>query len=267
MRRWAAAALLLGLLPLRVQAQDQAPRFCPTRPSLGESACTTEPGHVHLEVSALDWERDDDGSTRQDTVLLAPFQARLGLTDTAELQVAWTPFGHVRTRDKATGLIDRVGRVGDLQIGLRRNLRHPDGKGLSFGIEPSVTLPVGRSPVSQGTWSAGVVLPVTYDLSDRLNLALTSELDAAADEDGSGRHLAAIGTLGLSYELSERLTGVAEIQVLRDDDPAGHTTQPFAAGSLAWQPRHGLQFDVLVGAGLNEAAPDIRVLTGGAVLF
>ena len=40
-----------------------------------------------------------------------------------------------------------------------------------------------------------------------------------------------------------------------------------AAGSLAWQPTGRTQLDVLIAAGLNHDAPDVRVLTGGAVLF
>ena len=264
--RWTIAVLaLVAATPAWAQADE--PRFCPTRPSLGESGCTTEPGHVHLEASAIDWERDDDDQQRQDTVLGGDIQARIGLTATSELQVAWTPYGHVRTRDKLTGAIDTVSRVGDVRIGFRQNLQHPDGKGLSFAIEPSVTLPVGRQPVGAGTWGAGLVVPVTYDLSDKLNVALTNEIDAEPDQDGDGRHVLLNEVLGLGYGLTEQLTAVAEFQVLRDDDPSGHTTQLLAAGSLAWQPTHRLQLDALIGAGLNRDAPDVRILTGGAVLF
>ncbi len=261
------ALLLLGLLAAPAWAQADGPRFCPNRPSLGESGCTTEPGHVQFEISALDWTRDEDASQREDTVLIGDLQARFGLTPTAEIQVAWTPYGHDRTRDKATGQIDRAGRVGDVQIGLRQNLKNPDGKGLSFAIEPSVTLPVGRQPIGAGTWGAGLVVPVTYDVSDKLNLQLTSEVDAQPDEDGAGRHLLLNEVLGLGYELTDGLTAVGEMQVTRDDDPGGHQTRVFAAGSLAWQPTKRTQLDILVGAGLDRDAPDLRVVTGGAVVF
>lgn len=261
------AWLLLGLIAAPALAQSDGPRFCPNRPSIGESGCTTEPGHVQLEMSALDWTRDEDSRQRDDTVLVGDLQARFGLTGSAELQVAWTPYGHDRTRDEATGLIDRTGRVGDVQIGLRQNLRNPDGKGLSFAVEPSVTLPVGRQPIGAGDWGAGLVIPVTYDLSDKLNLALTNEVDAQPDEDGDGRHPLVNEVLGLGYDLTDSVTAVGEVQVTRDDDPGGHETRVFAAGSLAWQPTKRTQLDVLVGAGLNRAAPDLRVLTGGAIVF
>jgi hypothetical protein len=258
--------LLLALAAAPALADD-GPRFCPTRPSLGESGCITEPGHVHVEASVGDWERDDGPDQRRDTVLAGDFQVRVGLTDSAELQLAWTSFGHVRVRDKASGAISHADRVGDVRIGLRQNLRHPDGKGLSIAIEPSLLLPVGRAPVGAGTWGAGLVVPVTFDLSDKVNLQLTNEIDAEPNEDGGGRHLLVNEVVGLGYDLSDKLTAVAEVQLTRDVAPGNHTTQLLAAGSLAWRARRRLQLDVLVGAGLNHDAPDLRVLTGGAVLF
>lgn len=265
MKRLALVAALLFSVP--AHAQDEGPRFCPNRPDLGQSACTTDPGRVLFEISAVDWTLAKDDATREDRLLAGDFQARFGLTATSELQIAWSPYGHVRTRDRATGATERSGRVGDVVIGFRQNLRNPDGNGLSYSIQPQVSLPVGRAPVGAGTWGAGLVVPLNYDLSGAAMIGLTSEIEAAPDEDGRGRHFAISETLGLGYELSDRLTAIAEIQIEQDNDPAGHETRALAAGSLAWQPRHGLQFDVLVGAGLTRDFDDVRILTGGAILF
>jgi len=248
-------------------AQDDEPRFCPNRPSLGSSACTTEPGRVQFEFSAFDWQLDDTADQREDQVVAADLLARIGLGPTTEVQVGWTAFGHVRTRDKATGGIDTVNGTGDVTLALRQNFRNPDGKGLSFGIQPQVTLPVGSRDVGDGDWSAGVLLPVTYDLSDKLNLQFTGEADAAANEDGNGQHLAYSGIWGLGYDISDKLTAVAELSLERDNDPAGHQSHSLAALSLAYTPRKTLQLDVLAVAGLNRTSPDVRLVTGGAVLF
>lgn len=265
--RYVLTAVAALLVSPAAYAQDEGPRFCPNRPSLGESACITEPGHVQVEVSSFDWTLSRGADQREDTVVVGDVQARFGLTSTSELQIGWTPYGHVRTRDRTTGEIDRTGRVGDVVIGYRQNLRNPDGSGLSFGFEPQVILPVGRSPVGAGTWGAALVVPVTYNLSDKLNLSLTNEVDAAPDEDGRGRHFALNEVLGLGYDLTDQLTAVAEIQVERDRDPVDHQTRALAAASLAWQPRQGLQLDMLVGAGLDRDADDVRMLAGGAVGF
>ncbi|MGU3391985.1 transporter [Sphingomonas sp. M1A8_2b] len=247
-------------------AQDD-PVFCPNRPSLGSNACITAPGHVQVELSTLDWQRDDNADQREDTILAGDFDARFGVAKSTELQLSWTPFGRVRTRDKTTGLIDTTTGIGDFRLGLRRNFRNPDGKGFSFAAEPFVTLPIGRDPVGAGDWGAGIVLPVSYEVSEKVQLSLTGEGDAAVDEDGNGRHLAYSGIVGLGYSLAETLTATAELSVLRDDDPTGHHTETAAAGSVAWKARKTLQVHVLAVAGLNHDTPDLRLVTGGAVLF
>jgi hypothetical protein len=106
-----------------------------------------------------------------------------------------------------------------------RRLRFPDGSGLSAAVQPFVTLPVGRQPIGAGDWGAGLVVLITYDLNGTLNLQLTPEADQAVDADGSGRHFAYSGTIGLEIAISKAVSGTIEFQALRDDDPSGATTQ------------------------------------------
>ena len=105
-------------------------------------------------------------------------------------------------------------------------------------------------------------MPLTFDLSDTVNFATTSEVDAAVDGDGRGRHFAASETLGLGFKLSKALSLSVEGQLLRDEDPAGKTTQGLASVSLAWAAKDNLQFDVGGVAGLNRAAPDVELYVG-----
>ena len=265
MRRWLLASALLVATPAFAQADE--PRFCPNRPSLGSPACTTEPGHVLAEFSALDWQRDDSIDSREDQMLAGDLLARIGVGPSTEVFVGWTAYGHDRTRDKASGAVDAAGGTGDVTLGLRQNLHNPDGKGFSLAVQPFVTLPTGREPIGVGDYQLGVILPVTYDLSDSLNLAFTGEVDDAADGSRDGHHLEYSGIIGVSYQVSEQLTAVGELSLAREDDPDARKTTALAAASLAWQPRKGLQLDVLAVAGLNREAPDVRLALGGAVLF
>lgn len=247
-------------------AEDE-PRFCPTRPSIGGSSCTTEPGQVHVEYSFVDWQRDDRPDSREDRVVSADFLARFGIGRDSEIQLGWTAFGHDRTRDKASGRIDTVNGTGDVTIALREHLTGEEGKPFSAGLQPFVTAPTGRYPVGAGTWSTGVIAPVQYDLTKALAIDFTAEADAAANESSRGRHLAYSGIAGLRYKLTDAVNLYAELQVEQDNDPEGHETHALAALSTAWRPTKRLQFDVLAIAGLNRDSPDIRVVTGGAVLF
>lgn len=265
--KYMLGALALFLLPVAAQAQEDGPRFCPNRPSLESSACTTEPGRVQFEFSVADWTLDNSAAERDDTILGGDFLARLGVGATTELQFAWTPVAYVRTRDKATGNIGRVARPGDVRLAVRQNLRNPDGKGLSYGLEPFVTLPVGRSPVGAGTWGAGVVLPVTYDVTDAVNIGFTGELDAAPDDDGDGRHFQYSGIAAASLAVTEAVSLTIESQLLRDRDPMEHATQAVAGLGVQWKYSKTRAFYAEAVGGLNHASPDVQLYAGVAALF
>lgn len=260
-----AAAALLGAGP--AAAQDDGPRFCPTRPSLGGSSCTTEPGRVHVEMSALDWQRDDQTDTREDRIVTADILTRFGVGKDTELQLEWVGYGRDRTRDKAAGTIETATGTGDVRLAVRQHLAGAKGKTFSAGIEGFVTLPSGRMPVGDGTWSAGIIVPLQYDLTDTIAIAVTGEADAAANPSGMGRHLAYSEITGLRYKMTDQVTTTAELALERDDAPGQHETQALAALSAAWRPTKVVQLDVLVATGLNRAAPDFRLVTGGAILF
>jgi hypothetical protein len=263
------AAAFLGVFVIvstAARAED-GPRFCPTRPSLGGSSCTTEPGQIHLEYSFADWERDDQKDQREDRVAAMDLLARLGVGKDTEIQLGWTAFGHDRTRDKATGKIDKTGGTGDVTFAIREHLTGKEGEPFSAGIQAFVTAPTGHYPVGAGTWSAGALIPVQYDLTQTLAVSFTGEADAAANEGGNGRHLAYSGIGGLRYKATSNISTYAELSIERDDDPSGHETLALAAFSAAWRPTKRLQFDVLAVAGLNRPSPDLRLVAGGAMLF
>ncbi|WP_230480681.1 transporter [Sphingomonas sp. Leaf21] len=263
--RLLAAAAFVTAAP--AFADDDGPRFCPTRPNLGGSSCTTEPGRVHVEASTLDWERDDQPDQREDRIVTADILTRVGVGKNTELQLEWVGFGYDRTRDKASGQIDTVSGTGDLTFAIRQHLTGEKGKAFSAGVQAYFTAPTGRTPIGAGTWATGVIVPLQYDLTEKVAVAVTGEADAAANQSGMGRHLAYSEITGLRYKLTEKVTTTAELSLERDDDPEHHETMALAALSAAWRPTKIMQFDVLAVAGLNHASPALRLVTGGAILF
>lgn len=248
LRRIAAAGLCVAGLSMAGPAL--ARDYCSTRPSLGQSACVLDPGRTAVETALSDWERDDDS----DTVLFADTLFRVGLTDRIEAQIAWTPIGVARDRSDGS----RTTRTGDVSIGGRIALRNPDGSGLSYGLQPSVTLPVGRDPIGDGDWSASMIAPVTYDLNDTLNLQFSPEVAYAADDGGDGHHVVPGATLGLGIALGESIDLTAEAQWIGATEAA----ETRAALAVAWQVSDDLILDAGGAAGLNHATPSLRVYGG-----
>jgi len=256
--RTLAAILFLSLAG---GAHAELRDYCPDRPGLGSPSCTIDSGHVSAEVGIAGWTLDKAAGTRSDTLILGDMLARFGIGDATELQLGWTGYGRQRDRD-ATGTTLRQHRVGDVMLALRRNLRNPDGSGLSFAVTPFVTLPVGRQPVGGGDWGAGLTGALSLELNDRLAVAFTPEADAAVDEDGHGRHFAYSLVEGINAKLNDRLSLTIEHQVSRDRDPAGHKTMQLAGLSLAWMRGERLQLDMGANAGLNHHSPDIELYVG-----
>jgi hypothetical protein len=260
MRFLAAFALLALAAPAQAELRD----FCASRPGLGTPACTVDSGHVVVEVGLTDWTLEQDADQRTDTLLFGDTLVRVGLDDKTEAQIGWTPYGHVRMGDKATGLIERSGGTGDVTLGLRRSLSGPNG---SVAIQSFVTLPVGGATIGAGDWGAGVIVPIDFNLGHDVQLAVSPEIDAAVNSSRSGRHLAYGSVIGLSALLAKGLTGSVEFQAVRDEDPSGKSTQALASASLAWLLGENTQFDVGGVAGLNSDSPDVEVYFGIARRF
>jgi hypothetical protein len=258
--------ILIAMVASPAAAQDGRD-FCPDRPGLGTPPCTTAPGSVMAELGLGDWTLDRTSQTRTDTIVAGDALVRIGIADHAEVQFGWTAFGHVRERDRVSGAIETTTGVGDVTIALRRNLASPDGSGASVAVMPYATVPVGGAAIGAGDWGAGVLMPMSFDLANRLALELTPEIDAAVDADRAGRHLAYGSVIGLGIDLSDAVAATAEMQIMRDRDPDRHSTQALAGLSLGWHPWATTQIDIGTNVGLNRASPDVQAYAGVARRF
>jgi len=253
-------AILLAATGI-AEAQEARP-LCADRPGLGTPACTVDPGRTVIELGGADWTLDQDGTQRSDTLMAGDLLIRHGLSSNLEVQAGWTAFGTARTRDKVTGAVARNSGVGDVTLAARYNLSNPDGSGFSAAIMPYTTLPTGGEAIGAGDWGAGLIIPISYSLNDTIGIALTPAIDAAVDGDRNGRHLAYGSVIGLSAALSDTVSSALEVQMTRDEDPVGHTTQALAGLSFAWVSGDNLQIDAGAVAGLNAASPDLELYLG-----
>ena len=263
-----AALLTPLLLTAGTAAQAEELRsFCGDRPGLGISGCTVDPGHIQIELGLGDYTLDKQPDTRTDTTLSGDMLLRYGLTKNLEARVGWTAFGHIRERDSETGDVMRASRTGDVTVGAKWNVKRSHGHGFTIALLPFASVPVGRMPVGAGDWGAGMLVPITYTVSQSLQFEFTPEVDAAVDEDGHGRHAAYSGVVGVAVNPVEPVKVTVEYRAKRDRDPAGHETEHLAGLSVGWLAQKQLQFDVGSNIGLNHAAPDVEFYAGVAHKF
>lgn len=254
-------ALLAALIGSAAHAQDLR-ELCTDRPGLGTPPCVVDKGHLQIELGLGDWTLDKQPDSRTDTIVAGELVARLGVTPSTELRFGWNAYGHTRERDRMTGEISRMSGTGDVTLGILQNFASPDGDGFSISAIPQVTLPTGGKAIGAGTWGAGLLIPVSYDLSDTFQLSLTPELDAAPNESRHGRHLAYSGVIGLQTKLSEKSDLTTEFEAKRDRDPEQHATELLAAVSIDYKPTKRFQIDAQAVAGLNRNSPDVQLVFG-----
>ncbi len=258
MRSIIVLAALLAAAPAYAEERD----YCPARPGFGTPPCTIAPGRISAEAALADWTVEDTVQSRTDTVATGNTLVRIGVTNNVEVEIGWTPYGHVRTRDKTTRAITNQSGIGDVFLGAKFNLRNPDGGGFSIAALPFGTAPTGGSAIGAGDWGAGFLLPMSLDIGHSLSLQLTPEVDAAVNSGGPGRHLAYSAVVGLGFPIVSNLDGTLEFKALQDNDPSGATTQTFASASMAWSPSDRLQLDVGGAAGLNRNSATAELYMG-----
>lgn len=261
----AARHLTLALTLLAAPAWAEERDFCPERPGLNETPCIAGKGRVFVEVSAVDWTLEREPRSRTDTVLIGDTLVRVGLTGRLEAQLGWTAYGHVRTRNGTS--VAKTSGAGDVEVALKYGLANPDGEGFSVAVKPFLVLPTGGKAIGDRTWSAGVQFPVNVALTEALSAAATPIIEAKADDDGDGRHLAYGSAAGLGLELSKAVEIEVEAQLTRDREGGGHRTEALGEISVAWKPDKETQFDLGAVAGLNHDSPDFELIAGVARRF
>jgi hypothetical protein len=216
---------------------------------------------VQIETG-ISWSRSGEGPRREETLLLGDILLRAGIGPRTELRLAFTAYGRVEPRG---GPADEG--FGDMRLGLRHNLLSPDGSGASIAVQGFVTLPTGSGPFDSGDWSAGVALPMSFELTPQLSFAATPRLEAVADADGEGRHLAAGASAGLGVALTDAFGLSADLTITHDEDPAGTSTQAAAGVAAAWQIGPDAQLDLGLSTGLNSDADDLEIYAGLVLRF
>ena len=259
-RLWALGAMAV----LAALSNPVAADFCPERPGQTTPTCTLAPGSYFFEASAIDWSRQRSGGDQSDDWLYLDSVLRFGLTDRIEGGIGWTAGGRSRVQSDAPGSTSTRSGVGDLSFGFRLG---PLVEGSPFAMAVYVTVPTGDVPPGESDWQSGILFPYSLDLTERLSLGFTPEIDWVPDAAGSDHHLSWGGALGLGFSLSDAFSVSADVSAFADDDPDGTTRSVTTSMSLAWQAASQLQLDVGVYRGLDGDGPDIGIYSGIAVAF
>lgn len=255
---YAAFLAIVGLHSPPAAAQNLR-NLCPTRPGLGTASCIVDARHAMVEIGLGEWTLEESPESRTDSIVIGDVLVRYGLASRSEVQIGWTAQGFGRERIRSTGEVTRKSGSGDATIAFKYSFTNPDGSRFSLAAQPFVSMPIGSSPLGGGDWAAGLLVPMSFDLTETLQIQLTPEIGAAVNEKGNGRHFSIANVLGLGIALSDDVSAGLEVLMFHDAE-AGYGS--VVGASLAWQPDHSFQVDLGANAGVAGATPDMQVYVG-----
>jgi hypothetical protein len=218
------------------------------RPGFADSAVLTGRGHILFETGiTLAHDGDDQASIR--TLTWPQVELHGGLTSWLDLSVIWDGVVSAWTRTSSPGMVadDTTTGLDDFRVGMK--LRLVRRERLNAALIGYVNVPVGSDVISRRYADPLTRLAWSLNLSDRLSVAGTVDLQAAKEDDGDVRAKPA-ASAALGCGITEALSGFV-----------GVVAEPHALASRpnVWSVEAGLvraigekhQVDVWLGRRIN----------------
>jgi hypothetical protein len=226
--------------------------FAPDRPSSTNNPYTIDPGHVQLEVEAINLSR---------TQLNYPNpNLRIGLTHLGELDFAWVPL-----LTQKTGPQNLTG-MGDLNLRWKQNLIGDDQGNSALALMPGIKIPTNTDSVGNSKFEPTLMIPYSTGLPFAFGLNLMPEYDLRKNLLNDSFHSELNFPITVGHRLFGRVGEYVEYVIHSNFDPAvqGAGTIITHYIGLGVAPKFGknMQFDLGANIGLNAETPPIAFFAG-----
>lgn len=228
------------------------------RPDTTESPFTVDAGHFQVELSFLEYTRDDGGSDFEEFTLL-PANLKVGLLNHVDLQLVVTPF--VRQEFEAGGGAGDASGFGDTQLRLKVNFWGNDGGSTAFAFMPFVQFPTGDDDVGTHHAEGGLIFPLAIQLPGDFGLGLMAEVDFVRNAADDGYAVDFVHTATVGHDLVGALAGYVEyVGVAPSEDDADYIA--VLGAGLTYGLGDDVQLDAGVNVGLTDSADDFGIFAG-----
>lgn len=245
--------------------RDQLRELSTDRPDKTESPYTVDAGHVQIELDFANYTRDRDRSegadTRSESFGLVPFNLKLGLTNSTDLQLIVEPYVRQTVRDRSAGSRERVSGFGDVTLRLKHNLWGNDGGRTALAVMPFVKLPTNSNDIGNDAVELGLIVPLAIAVSEGIGIGLMTEVDILEESDGSGYAPSFINTATIAFDLTDRLGLYTELFTERSTERGARWAVTGDTG-LTYAISENIQLDGGINIGLTDAADDLNIFIG-----
>ena len=250
--------------PLNPTPTSQLRDMSTDRPDKTESPYTVDAGRFQLETDLVAYTHESRDGVTTRTVDIAPFNFKIGLTNSTDIQFVYGAFSHIRTSGGGTSETEKG--FGDLVVRLKHNIWGNDGGTTALGIMPFVKLPTNDMTSLNDDVEGGVIVPLAIDLGNGMGLGLMTEIDILRSESGSGYEPSFVNSATVSFELTQRLGMYVEAFVERSTESGAETVVTLDSG-FTYAVTDNLQLDAGANVGVTEAANDLNVFVGMSQRF
>ena len=241
--------------------------FDTDRPTKSNIPYTVPCGHFQYETDIFNYAYQYVDDSRVDTLLLPNPTLKLGVSQSADLEINIAPYASVVTKDLRTGRSSTLTGPGDLYTRLKVNLWGNNSGGTAMALIPYVKAPVAPIGIGNGATEGGLIAPLSVSLPASFTLLFDPEIDVLKDATRAGYHANYANLVNLSRAMTPSITVYVEYWADVDTDPQGTVHQYSIDWAVAWQPRANLQFDVGMNAGLNASTPADQLYVGASQRF
>jgi hypothetical protein len=238
------------------------------RPDITESPFTVDAGHVQFETTLVGYTRSAPNQERTVTDEFDFFTTnmRIGITNSAEFDLVWQPYGTVRTRQEDPLRIFNQSGIGGLNLRGKFNLWGNDSfekpGATALALLPFVMLPTDRhNGISPEFVAGGIVVPLAVKLSEKWEVALNGGLVHLREDPESRYHTEYLASASFSYEWSEKFGTYYEIAGrFNTENLQG---DPVVVGTgFTYKLSNNVQFDAGVNVGVTRAADRVNPFVG-----
>jgi hypothetical protein len=253
--------------PARVEddepdAPEEDEPLATDRPDFTEASSTVGRGRVQIE-SGYTYFFDDDHGVVAQTHSFPEVLARIGLfRDWFELRLG---VNHVSQSEED---LPSLSGAQDMYLGVKLALVEQRGVAPEMAIMPQMFLPTGHGDLSDHQALPGVNLLYSWELSDRLSLAGSTQVNRR--RDGAEHYfMQTAQSASVGVGLADRVGGYFEWFALFPTGSIDPDTGPeyYINGGLTFLLNNNLQLDVRVGHGLNQHADDLFAGAGASARF
>ena len=221
-----------------------------------ESGFTIDAGVKQLESSIFDYSQNSDVNTWS----IHPFNFRIGLNNSIDLQLVFAPYINQESNKKIND------GNGDFQISIKKNIWVNDDGKSAFGLMPYIKLPTADNGIGNNKVEGGIIFPFSTNISDTLNLDLMFETDYVYDDDEQNFDIEFIisGLLGINIQNS--LGFYSEIIAIKSNDVDYKVSNIIGFGAT-YSLSKNLIFDIGLNHRLLGKVDDFNIFSGYTFLY